>query len=85
MPEHFPAGRELDADGVNLWSWLPGYDNDLVLDGIQWSLNLEDNGRKVSCVGSNAFPGFYGPEIPDTCDFAKFLDAIQILARRKLE
>ena len=73
------------VDNVKVWEWLPGYDNELVLDGVQWSLKLERHGQKIASNGSNAFPGFAGPEFPDTCDFAKFLDAIQILARRKLE
>jgi len=74
------------VENLNVWRWQPEYNNDQVLDGLQWSLTLEHNGRKVSSEGSNAFPGFEdGPEFPDTCEFAKFLKAIEALTGHKID
>src|ERR1039457_1919798 len=41
-------------DEINVWNWLPEYMNPNILDGCQWSLELQFNGGSVTCEGSNA-------------------------------
>ena len=68
------------VDDNNVWNWLPEYKNPLVLDGCQWSLELEFNGRSIISEGSNAYPGWADtPDFPDDCDFGRFLQSVVTL------
>lgn len=72
------------VEEAKVWSWRGEYNNDQVLDGIQWSLEMQHAGRRIKCEGINAFPGWEAtPEFPETCEFAKFLTAIERLTRLK--
>lgn len=68
------------AQAVNLWIWQKSYLNPLILDGLQWSLEISYQGRTLTSEGSNAFPGWENdPEFPDDCEFGRFLHALQKL------
>ena len=41
---------------------------------------MRHKGRSVRAYGSNAFPGAVGPDFPETCSFAKFLQALRQLS-----
>lgn len=43
------------VEGALVWEWQTEYGND-VLDGTCWSLDLEWNGKRIMCEGSNGFP-----------------------------
>jgi len=64
--------EELEA--LSFWSWKRTYDNPNVLDGTQWEIDIEINGRRKKCSGSNAYPGGDGPEYSEI--FERFLEAI---------
>ena len=73
--EHFWQAVE-DA---GLWQWDDNYEDADVLDGIQWSLKLKSQGKSLSSVGSNAFPGCDQPDYPETCQFGQFVKALREL------
>jgi hypothetical protein len=74
--------REIEASGV--WQWESYYDNTNVLDGTQWSLQIEHGPRKLTSEGSNAYPGSTGMEFPPTSSFGQFLQALQNLVGQNL-
>jgi hypothetical protein len=43
-------------DHLNAWNWRPDYCNQNILDGTQWSLEIEYGDTKISCSGSNSYP-----------------------------
>ena len=45
-------------DHLNAWKWKPSYSNQGILDGTQWSLEIEYGDAKISCSGSNSYPAF---------------------------
>lgn len=45
-------------DHLNAWKWNPNYSNCSILDGTQWSLEIEYGDSKISCSGSNSYPAF---------------------------
>jgi len=45
-------------DYLNAWKWKPSYSNQKILDGDQWSLEIEYGDAKISCSGSNSYPAF---------------------------
>ena len=45
-------------DHLNAWKWKPSYSNQDILDGTQWSLEIEYGDAKISCSGSNSYPAF---------------------------
>ncbi len=67
-----------EVDRIGVWKWLPKYESD-VLDGCQWELELEHEGRRVQCYGSNCYPGSIGMECPPGCPFDQFLSALTAL------
>jgi hypothetical protein len=69
-----------DVDRMDVWSWLPKYIDSDVLDGIEWSLSLSHDGRKVKCEGINAYPGSDPFECPNAGPFADLLRALAKLA-----
>jgi len=44
------------CDEIGVWRWDARYDNLLVLDGIQWELEMRVGARAVRSSGSNAYP-----------------------------
>ena len=68
-----------DVDAAGVWEWEKSYENLDVLDGTQWSLKLKYQGRRLTAEGSNAYPGHGEPEFPATCEFGKFITALQQL------
>jgi hypothetical protein len=54
---------------LHVWEWKKRYDNPHVLDGTQWELKFEANGRKKKFSGSNEYPK----------SFDKFLEAVSVL------
>lgn len=68
------------VDAAGVWTWSKEYANPGVLDGTQWSLVMRHKGRSIRSEGDNAYPGADGPEFPETCSFAKFLQALCQLA-----
>ncbi|MCX6924099.1 MAG: hypothetical protein NT154_12950 [Verrucomicrobia bacterium] len=68
------------ADAAAVWTWATEYVEPGVCDGTQWSLTLRHKGRTVQSCGSNAYPGADGPDFPETCSFAKFLQALRQLS-----
>jgi hypothetical protein len=74
------------ADSANLWRWQEEYMNPLVLDGLQWSLEISYQGLLINCGGSNAVPGWQdGPEFPENCEFGRFLEAVKALSKGKFQ
>jgi hypothetical protein len=71
------------VEAANVWQWQKYYDNPSILDGTQWCLEISRLGRHVASGGSNAYPGSDGPGYPRTCEFAKFLKAVQNLTGQK--
>jgi len=70
--------KRLDAIGV--WQWRPYYDNPYVLDGVQWSLELDYGSRKVQTDGSNWYPGSKDEtDMNVTPEFKAFLHALSLL------
>ena len=72
------------AEVAGVWQWQKEYSNLNVLDGTQWSLKLEHQGRHVNCYGSNAFPGADGMKYAASGEFARFLKALQALTGKKV-
>lgn len=76
-PEAWAAFRaELDA--LDAWSWDSTYLNVDVMDGTQWVLGVEWDGRTIQSSGSNAFPGSPGPEYGE--QFERLIAAVEALA-----
>jgi hypothetical protein len=73
--------RALDA--INVWSWRSEYPNPGILDGTQWSLDIDNPDRSVQAHSDNNYPGPAGMPIgqseePDTfqsfgCAVSRFL------------
>ena len=56
----------------------------IVLDGTQWSLKLAHQGKHLSSSGgANAFPGCNQSQYPETCKFARFIQAVRGLTGKK--
>lgn len=55
-------------DELGVWSWRKKYERN-VLDGTQWSISIQYEGRRVASSGSNDYPR----------DYAEFLTAVQKL------
>ncbi len=66
-------------DRIGVWRWQPHYHDLDVVDGTQWSLDLDDGVQKVQCSGSNAYPG--GNDLEQAQPFQEFLAAISALIR----
>ena len=45
-------------DHLNAWKWQSNYSNYSILDGTQWSLEIEYGDAKIACSGSNSYPAF---------------------------
>ena len=61
-------------DKINVWEWQKDYFNP-VLDGTQWELTIQANGRgKIKVFGSNAYPD----------NFQSFLNAVNLIANTKI-
>ena len=46
---------KLESAGV--WEWKPEYPNPGILDGTQWSIDIEHAGRSLTSRGDNNYPG----------------------------
>jgi hypothetical protein len=75
--------KSVSAAGV--WQWNERYDNLGILDGIQWELQMEYQGRCIKTRGSNAFPGWPRPNFPKSVAFGQFMEALRILTGRRLD
>lgn len=69
-------------DSINVWCWRSEYPNPGILDGTQWSLDIDYPDRSVQAHGDNNYPGPEGmptgqPEEPDT--FQSFVGAVSKL------
>ena len=45
-----------DLKKVNILTWKRKYIDQYILDGTQWSLTIDVNGRKREKIGSNMYP-----------------------------
>ena len=70
------------VESAGVWSWEKGYWNPDILDGTQWSLKLNHQGRSIKTDGSNAFPGSQQPDDPAKCEFGQFIEAVRKLTGR---
>ena len=62
-------------DKINVWEWQKDYFNPHILDGTQWELIIQGNGRgKIKVFGSNAYPD----------NFQSFLNAVNLIANTKI-
>ena len=67
------------VEAAGVWRWADNYEDADVLDGIQWSLKLIHQKRQMTSVGSNAYPGCNQPDYSKTCEFGRFIKALQKL------
>ena len=70
-------------EAADVWSWLPDYTDNTILDGTQWELELAHAGRSVKCEGSNAYPGHNAPGYEDSPQFLHFLTALRTITGMK--
>ncbi len=61
---------------LGVWNWKNKYYN-MCFDGTSWSLDIEHEERKISCEGSNSYPGVKGTNYGKT--FTAFCNAISDL------
>ena len=66
---------------LDVWGWEESYHN-LCLDGEDWSLSIEHEGKSISSEGGNAYPGVKGIGYGKV--FTNFLQAIDSLIGEKL-
>lgn len=76
-------------DGLNIWRWLPTYDNPAVADGITWRFEVSFSDHALKTEGSNNYPNEKGalgrdnekfpPDISPTPTFDRLLAAIRKL------
>lgn len=59
-------------DQIDVWGWQPRYDDQEILDGTEWSIEISDEARSVRSYGSNAYPH----------PFQRFLKAVERLVRQ---
>ncbi|MGE5528603.1 MAG: hypothetical protein ACM3X6_05615 [Patescibacteria group bacterium] len=65
-------------DSCRIWSWEPYYYLP-AMDGTNWWVCLEIEGKRVKSAGSNAYPGLNGAEPEPTAEFRGFLAALREL------
>ena len=67
------------VDKLKVWSWNKEYNNDDILDGTQWELEIKREGRKKRRIfGSNAYPKPKGT-------FISFIKALNKLSNAEIE
>ena len=66
---------------LDVWGWEESYHN-LCLDGEDWSLSIEHEGKSISSEGGNAYPVVKGTNYGKV--FTNFLQAIDNLIGEKL-
>lgn len=76
--------REFRAalDDINVWRWEPSYINRKILDGTQWSLEIEYADRSIKTGGSNSYPDDKGQpngQPQSTPAFARYRAAVEKL------
>lgn len=73
-------------DHLNAWKWKPNYSNQDILDGTQWSLEIEYGDAKISCSGSNSYPAFldgdYQENGEQSLDWELFEASLNWLSKR---
>ena len=69
----------LAVETAGVWRWAAVYHNHEIMDGTQWSLELEHQGQAVKTSGSNAYPGCVGPVYSNSCEFGQLLKALRHL------
>lgn len=62
---------------LQVWSWEPEYPNPGIMDGTQWSIDLEWGGRSLHSKGDNNYPD--GVDGEPGRNFLRFLRAVQLL------
>lgn len=83
-----PTGRQWTRfwnalDKLDVWNWDRDYvPPGLVLDGTNWSVDIELRGRRLRSGGSNAYPGSRNTE--PSKEFRAFLRSIRTLLGSKL-
>ena len=67
------------VDKLKVWSWDKEYNNDDILDGTQWELEIKREGRRKRRIfGSNAYPKPKGT-------FISFIKALNKLSNAEIE
>ena len=67
------------VDKLKVWSWNKEYNNDDILDGTQWELEIKREGRRKRRIfGSNAYPKPKGT-------FISFIKALNKLSNAEIE
>ena len=68
-----------DIERLGVWDWKEDYSDPFVLDGAEWTLEIELRGRMLKSGGKNGYPGCDGPEYPDDSAFGRFVGALRRL------
>jgi hypothetical protein len=81
--------REFRAalDDINVWRWEPSYINRKILDGTQWSLEIEYADRSLKTGGSNSYPDDKGKpngQPQSTPAFARYRATVEKLLGGKM-
>ena len=70
-------------DIINVWGWDSRYEDQRILDGTQWELEIDYGIKKISTSGSNSYPGADNVDMlldwEDTPVFDDFLHALNLL------
>ena len=70
-------------DIINVWGWDARYEDQRILDGTQWELEIDYGIKKISTSGSNSYPGANNVDMlldwEDTPVFDDFLHALNLL------
>lgn len=64
---------------IGVWQWQELYEDQHVVDGTNWSVEIEIGGRSLSSGGSNAFPSAQN-ESRGQPPFDRFCHAVSLLA-----
>ena len=70
-------------DIIDVWGWDARYEDQRILDGTQWELEIDYGSQKISTSGSNSYPGANNLDMlldwEDTPVFDNFLHALNLL------
>ena len=73
--------------GSLIWKWKPHYNNQSILDGTQWSLEIEYGDAMISCSGSNSYPALldddYQKDGERSLDWVIFEASLDWLSKRE--
>ncbi len=65
-------------DEIGIWEWNPEYSNPDIMDGTNWSVEINRGDQSVDSQGSNCFPGNCSED--DSGPFGQFCEAVSKLA-----